>query len=83
MTILKKLERQLLKDPQGHDNRILKGFVRSLCRGEGFKITELYELSYDNFDLSLKVLKTWRICRYTETCEQIRKMVAETSPVGA
>ena len=75
MNVLKQLEQKLLKDPQDPDDKILGNLVASLCMDEEFKLSELYELSYDNFELSLKVLKNWRVSRYTKTRERIKKMI--------
>lgn len=75
MHVLKQLEQRLLKDPQDADNQILASFVHALCMDQDFKLGKLYELSYDNFDLVLKVMKNWRTSRYTKTRERIRSIV--------
>ena len=75
MNVLKQLEQQLLKNPQDAETQILENFVRALCMDEDFKLARLYELSYDNFELTLKVLKNWRTSRYTKTRERIKDMI--------
>lgn len=77
MNVLKQLEQRLLKDPQDAENIILGSFVHALCMDQDFKLARLYELSYDNFDLALKVMKNWRTSRYTKTRERIKGMVGE------
>lgn len=75
MHVLKQLEQRLLNDPQDADNKILGSLVHALCMDQDFKLAKLYELSYDNFELALKVMKNWRTSRYTKTRERIRNIV--------
>jgi hypothetical protein len=77
MNVLKQLEQRLLKDPKDPDNVVLGSLIHALCMDQDFKLATLYELSYDNFDLALKVMKNWRTSRYTKTRERIKGMVGE------
>ena len=83
MNILKELEQRLLKDPQSPDNQILGNLVKALCMGDAFKITDLYELSHNDFEIALKVMKNWRTSRYTKTRERLKGMVAEPGEESA
>lgn len=77
MRILKKLEKRLLgshKNDQAY--RILMRLVKSLCLNEDFRLSEIYELSYDDFELALNIMKHWRLDRYTKTKERLREIVA-------
>lgn len=79
MNVLKQLEQLLLKKPEEPEVQLLGSFVRALCMEQDFKLSNLYELSYDNFDLALKVMKNWRTSRYTKTRERIKEMVGESA----
>ena len=79
MHILKQLEQRLLKDPQDAETQILTSFVHALCMDQNFELAKLYELSYDNFELALKVLKNWRTSRYTKTRERIKEMIKDSA----
>lgn len=83
MNILKELEQRLLKDPQSPDNQILGNLVKALCMGDAFKIADLYELSHNDFEIALKVMKNWRTSRYTKTRERLKGMVAEPGEESA
>lgn len=77
MRILKKLEKRLLvkrKDDPAH--QVLMRLVKSLCQNEDFRLSEIYELGYDDFELALNLMKDWRLDRYTKTKERLKEMVA-------
>jgi hypothetical protein len=77
MGILKKLEKRLLS---GHKEDpaylVLMRLAKSLCQNENFKLSEIYELSYDDFELALNIMKDWRLDRYTKTKERLREIVS-------
>ncbi len=75
MNTLKQLEKHLLQAKSQKDSEVFWKLVRALCLQEEFKLSELYELSYDDFQLSLDVLKSWRLDRYTKTKERLKEMV--------
>ena len=77
MNVLKELEQHLLHNTQDPENLILMSLVKALCMGEDFKLIELYDLSHNNFELALKVMKNWRTSRYTKTRDRIKAMVEE------
>ncbi|GAO37827.1 hypothetical protein SCT_3265 [Sulfuricella sp. T08] len=76
MRNLKKLEKRLLgihKDDPA--NLVLIRLVKSLCLHENFNLSEIYELSYDDFELALNIMKDWRLDCYSKTTERILKIV--------
>lgn len=76
MGILKKFEKRLLgscKDDTAC--LVLKRLVKALCLNEDFRLSEIYELSYDDFELALNIMKDWRLDRYTKTKERLREIV--------
>jgi hypothetical protein len=75
MNTLKQLEKHLLQAKSQKDSEVFWKLVRALCLQEEFKLSELYELNYDDFQLALDVLKSWRLDRYTKTKERLKEMV--------
>lgn len=75
MNTLKQLEKHLLNAKNHKDSEVFWKLARALCLQEEFKLAELYELSYDDFQLALDVMKSWRLDRYTKTKERVRELV--------
>ncbi|HUW50129.1 MAG TPA: hypothetical protein VMV75_03860 [Sulfuricella sp.] len=75
MNTLKQLKKQLLNAKHQKDSEVFWRLVRALCLQEDFRLAELYELSYDDFQFALDVIKSWRLDRYTKTRERIRELV--------
>ncbi|MBS4099268.1 MAG: hypothetical protein KGZ83_20855 [Sulfuricella sp.] len=75
MNTLKQLEKHLLHAKSQKDSEVFWRLARALCLQEEFKLAELYELSYDDFQLALDVLKNWRLDRYTKTKERLKELV--------
>ncbi|GAO37584.1 hypothetical protein SCT_3020 [Sulfuricella sp. T08] len=76
MRNLKKLEKRLLgmhKDDPA--KLVLIRLVKSLCLKEDFNLSEIYELSYDDFELALDIMKDWRLDCYSKTRERILEIV--------
>ncbi|GAO37415.1 hypothetical protein SCT_2837 [Sulfuricella sp. T08] len=76
MNILKELENRLKKDSNDPAGKIFHRLVGALCCDGEFKLTEIYELNYDDFELSLEIIKHWRLDRYTKTKERLQKLVS-------
>ena len=64
MNDIKKARRLIEANPQTDAAKTLAALVRALESEEKFDLTDLYKLSYDNFNLSMDVLKEWRLDRY-------------------
>lgn len=79
MPNLKDLEKRLLHGPADQGQTILREVVKALCLEEKFKISDLYELSLDDFELAIDTLKRWRLDRYTKTKERITELVCPPS----
>lgn len=76
MNTLKRLEQRLIDDaPRDPESQILERLVKALCLKEDFKLAEIYELGYDDFELALGIMKNWRLGRYTKTKERLKAMV--------
>lgn len=78
MGILKKVEKRLLglhKDDPA--NLVLMRLVKSLCLNENFNLSEIYELSYDDFELALGIMKDWRLDCHTKTRDRILEIVTK------
>lgn len=63
--LLKKTSKYLRKHEGTHAANILGELVAALDAGTEFKLTKLYELPYDAFELALQLLKEWRLASYT------------------
>lgn len=61
---IKAVRRILEQDPHDPDAQILAKLVLALESGSAFELPRLYEMSLDNFQLALDVLKEWRLDRY-------------------
>ncbi|PWB52017.1 MAG: hypothetical protein C3F18_08570 [Nitrosomonadales bacterium] len=75
MNILKQLEQRLISKPSDPDNAIFRNLVQSLCNKEKLDLAGLYELSYDDFELSMAIMKSWRLDRYTRTKDRLGELV--------
>ena len=74
MNALKKLEKRISKAPGEPASLVLANLISSLYVKDDFRLAELYELDYDDFDLALSLLKDWRLDRFTKTKERLRKL---------
>jgi hypothetical protein len=74
MNALKKLEKRISKAPGEPSSLVLAYLISSLYVKDDFRLAELYELDYDDFDLAVSLLKDWRLDRFTHSKEQLRKL---------
>jgi hypothetical protein len=75
MNILKQLEQRLISKPKDPDNAFFKNLVHALCQKEKLDLATLYELSYEDFELAIAIMKHWRLDRYTKTKDRLRELV--------
>lgn len=75
MSKLTDLEKRFLNGPVDSDLKILKKLVKALCVEGKFNISDLYELSLNDFNLAIETLKSWRLDRYTKTKERIMELI--------
>lgn len=64
MNAIKELRKWLEKNPSTESARTLARLVKALAEERSFPLSELYQLSYDEFELALELLKDWRLDRY-------------------
>jgi hypothetical protein len=64
MNEIKKARKLIETDPHTPAAKTLANLVRALESEEKFKLGDLYELNYDNFDIAIGILKEWRLDRY-------------------
>lgn len=89
MNILKQLEQRLISKPGNPDNVVFRSLIQALCNKEKLDLAELYELPYDDFELAMAIMKSWRLDRYTKTKDRLGELVCmlaeeqDTQPGGA
>lgn len=64
MNEIKKARKLIESNPQSGAAKILANLVRALESDEKFAIADLYDLSYDDFEVAIGILKEWRLDRY-------------------
>lgn len=82
MNALKKLERRINNAPGRPASLVFANLISSLYVKDDFRLAELYELDYEDFELALSLLKDWRLDRFTNTRERLRK-IANSLLAGA
>jgi hypothetical protein len=75
MNVLKRLEQRLINKPVDPDNAVFRGLIQALCQKERLDLSGLYELPYDDFELAIAIMKSWRLDRYTKTKDRLRELV--------
>lgn len=64
MRAIKKAKKIIEKNPELAQARVLSQLVLSLESDTDFHIKQLYDLSQDDFDFAMQILKEWRIDRH-------------------
>jgi len=64
MLALKKTRKLIERDPTQPASETLSRLVVALESEAPFKLTDLYQLDLDTFDLALELLSEWRLDRY-------------------
>lgn len=64
MRAIKEARKLIERAPQTLAAQTLSRLVLSLEKQSPFSISEIYALSYDEFNLALEILQEWRIDRY-------------------
>lgn len=67
MIALERISTYVDSHPNTESARVLADLIRRLASGGAFRLADLYDLPYEEFDLALKVLQQWRLGRYTLT----------------
>lgn len=66
MRAIKKARKLIEKDPSSSPATALSKLILALETGGEFSFAPLYELSMNEFDLAVDVIKDWRLDRYYE-----------------
>ena len=66
MRAIKKARKLIEKDPNSQVATTLSKLILSLETGREFSFLPMYELSINDFDLAIEVIKDWRLDRYYE-----------------
>jgi len=64
MNQIKKARRLIKTNPDSGAAKTLANLVRALESDEKFALADLYDLSYDDFEIAIGILKEWRLERY-------------------
>jgi hypothetical protein len=64
MSALKQARKLIEKNPASKDAQTLSRLVLSLETDQAMSLKEIYDLSYDAFQLAIEVMRDWRIDRY-------------------
>jgi hypothetical protein len=64
MNQIKKARRLIETNPDSGAAKTLANLVRALESDEKFALADLYDLSYDDFEIAIGILKEWRLERY-------------------
>ena len=74
MNNLKKIEKRILKNPDDPASQVFRELIKALDQKENFNLATIYELDYDDFNLTLDVLKDWRLDRYAKTRKRLKAL---------
>ena len=66
MRAVKKARRFILAHPDHPTSEVLTQLILSLESESAFPVQKLYQLSLNDFDLAIDILKEWRLDRYYE-----------------
>ena len=64
MHAIKQIRKYLEKNPTSESGRALAAFANALAEEREFPLSDLYRLSYEEFELAIDLLKDWRFDRY-------------------
>jgi hypothetical protein len=65
MRAIKEVRHFIEKSPDTESAKTLARLVLALENEASFDITDIYKLSMDQFQLALKILREWRLDRYS------------------
>lgn len=64
MIAVKEARKFIEGSPESPAAKVLAALVISLESGETFPLHQLYTLSFEQFELALRIVKEWRLDRY-------------------
>lgn len=74
--VVKQVAKYMLDNEGAQSARILGELLAALDSGSAFRVSELYELPFDAFELALDLLKHWRLKHYTSSPGDLANAVA-------
>ncbi len=66
MRAIKKARKLIESDPSSAISKALSKLILALETDTDFSLKQLYELTINDFDLAIEVMKDWRLDRYYE-----------------
>ncbi len=64
MSALKQARKLIEKSPSSKEAQTLSNLVVSLETDQAMILKEIYDLSYESFELAIDIIRDWRIDRY-------------------
>jgi len=64
MNAIKKVRNFVLANPKSKAAAIFTQLAVELERSAPFRVSDLYQLDYDQFELALDLIRDWRLDRY-------------------
>lgn len=64
MSALKQARKLIEKSPSSIEAQTLSNLVVSLETDQAMILKEIYDLSYESFELAIDIIRDWRIDRY-------------------
>ena len=83
MNAIKKARRLIESDPSSLPAKTLARLVRALESDETLKVTDLYDLDFDSFQLAIDVLKEWRLDRYYMSKAKLHDLAVYVAGINA
>ena len=82
MRAIKQARKMIEQDPSQKSAKILAQLVLALESDAEFKLSELYDLRHDDFQLAIEVLKDWRLDRYYEGKAKLFDVSVQVQEMG-
>lgn len=82
MRAIKQARKMIEQDPSQKSAKTLAQLVLALESDAEFKLSELYDLRHDDFQLAIEVLKDWRLDRYYEGKAKLFDVSVQVQEMG-
>ena len=82
MLAVKKARKLIETTPQSPGAKTLSALVIALESDQPFSLSQLYALSYPQFELALEVLSEWRLDRYYSSKGRLLDLSLQASELG-
>ena len=64
MNAIRDLRKYLLKNPSSDSAKVLAKLALALANERDFALSDLYRLTFEEFELAIEVMRDWRLDRY-------------------